>query len=156
MLNNLQIPKSQLPSFISCLSLVSKSRHMYVGGGYRGTCTVIRAKGYSSKPEFRTPELPLLQPECYIVEHHLGGSSPTYYSAVADSNTNSPPSKARYKSRRAFHHHTSLDVRCSPSSIPSRNDGLPPLHVLGSSHRPNKLLLHNGMIYFERLELGVS
>lgn len=153
MLNNLQIPKSQLPSFISCLSLVSKSRHMYVGGGYRGTCTVIRAKGYSSKPEFRTSDLSLLQPECCS---RTPPSSPTYHSAVADYNTNSPPSKARYKSRRAFHHHTSFDVRCSPSSIPSRNDGLPPLHVLGSSHRPNKLLLHNGMIYFERWELGVS
>lgn len=154
MLNDLQIPKSQLPSFISCLSLVSKSRHMYVGGGYRGTCTVIRAKGYSSKPEFRTSDLPLLQPECCS---RTPPSSPTYHSTVADYNTNSPPSKARYKSRRAFHHHTSLDVRSSsPSSIPSRNDGLPSLHVLGSSHRPNKLLLHNGMIYFERLELGVS
>lgn len=152
MLNNLQIPKSQLPSFISCLSLVSKSRHMYVGGGYRGTCTVIRAKGYSSKPEFRTSDLPLLQPECCS---RTPPSSPTYHSAVADYNTNSPPSKARYKSRRAFHY-TSLDVGGSPSSIPSRNDGLPSLHVLGSSHRPIKLLLHNGMIYFERLELGVS
>lgn len=152
MLNKLQIPKSQLPSFISCLSLVSKSRHMYVGGGYRGTCTVIRAKGYSSEPEFRTSDLPLLQPECCS---RTPPSSPTNHFAVADYNTNSPPSKARYKSRRAFHC-TSLDVRCSPSSIPSRNDGLPPLHVLGSSHRPNKLLLHNGMIYFERLELGVS
>lgn len=35
-------------------------------------------------------------------------------------------------------------------------DPLKELHVLGYSHRPNKLLLHNGMIYFERLELGVS
>lgn len=75
MLNDLQIPKSQLPSFISCLSLVSKSRHMYVGGGYRGTCTVIRAKGYSSKPEFRTSDLPLLQPECCS---RTPPSSPTY------------------------------------------------------------------------------
>lgn len=87
MLNDLQIPKSQLPSFISCLSLVSKSRHMYVGGGYRGTCTVIRAKGYSSKPEFRTSDLPLLQPECCS---RTPPSSPAYCSAVADYNANSP------------------------------------------------------------------
>lgn len=149
MLNNLQIPKSQLPSFISCLSLVSKSRHMYVGGGYRGTCTVIRAKGYSSKPEFRTSDLPLLQPECCS---RTPPSSPTYHSAVLDYNTNSPPSKARYKSRRALHHVIYLSRR----TLFSQFDPLKELHVLGYSHRPNKLLLHNGMIYFERLELGVS
>lgn len=145
MLNNLQIPKSQLPSFISCLSLVSKSRHMYVGGGYRGTCTVIRAKGYSSKPDFRTSDLPLLQPECCS---RTPPSSPTYRSAVADYNTNSPPSKARYKSRRAFHHHTSLDVRCSPSSIPSRS-----YMYLGTLI---DRISSCSMIYFERLERGVS
>lgn len=47
-------------------------------------------------------------------------------------------------------------INLSRRTLFSQFDPLKELHVLGYSHRPNKLLLHNGMIYFERLELGVS